>query len=34
METVVVASATGTFRRGGQEPGAAVARGEVLGTVG
>ncbi len=33
METVVVASAAGTFRRGGQEPGAAVARGEVLGTV-
>jgi acetyl-CoA/propionyl-CoA carboxylase biotin carboxyl carrier protein len=33
METVVVASAAGTFRQGGQEPGAAVARGEVLGTV-
>ncbi|TPV50139.1 ATP-grasp domain-containing protein [Pseudarthrobacter phenanthrenivorans] len=33
METVVVASGTGIFRRGGQEPGAAVARGEVLGTV-
>ncbi|TLM74966.1 biotin carboxylase N-terminal domain-containing protein [Pseudarthrobacter sp. NamB4] len=33
METVVVASSAGTFRRGGQEPGAAVARGEVLGTV-
>ncbi|TLM87184.1 biotin carboxylase N-terminal domain-containing protein [Pseudarthrobacter sp. NamE5] len=33
METVVVASSAGTFRRGGQEPGAAVTRGEVLGTV-
>lgn len=33
METVVVSSGTGTFHRGGQEPGAAVARGEVLGTV-
>ncbi|GAB5078807.1 acetyl/propionyl/methylcrotonyl-CoA carboxylase subunit alpha [Arthrobacter sp. AD-310] len=33
METVVVSSGAGTFHRGGQEPGAAVARGEVLGTV-
>ena len=33
METVVSASSAGTFRRGGQEPGAAVVRGEVLGTV-
>ncbi|WP_411375513.1 acetyl/propionyl/methylcrotonyl-CoA carboxylase subunit alpha [Arthrobacter sp. MPF02] len=34
METVVFASVAGTFTRGGQEPGAAVARGEVLGSVG
>jgi acetyl-CoA/propionyl-CoA carboxylase biotin carboxyl carrier protein len=33
METVVYAPAAGTFRRGAQEPGAAVVRGEVLGTV-
>lgn len=33
METVVVSSGTGTFHRGGQESGAVVARGEVLGTV-
>ncbi|MFD5278602.1 acetyl/propionyl/methylcrotonyl-CoA carboxylase subunit alpha [Pseudarthrobacter sp. NPDC058362] len=34
METVVSAGEAGTFSRGPQEPGAAVARGEVLGTVG
>lgn len=33
METVVAASSAGTFRRGAQEPGAAVVRGEVLGSV-
>ncbi|MHA7262871.1 acetyl/propionyl/methylcrotonyl-CoA carboxylase subunit alpha [Arthrobacter sp. TMN-37] len=33
METVVSASSAGTFRRGAQEPGAAVVRGEVLGHV-
>ena len=33
METIVSASGAGTFSRGGQEPGAAVVRGEVLGTV-
>jgi len=34
METEVLSKVAGTFRRGGQEPGAAVARGEVLGAVG
>lgn len=33
METVVSAASAGTFRRGEQEPGAAVVRGEVLGRV-
>ena len=33
METVVSASSAGTFRCGEQQPGAAVVRGEVLGTV-
>ena len=33
METVVQASGAGTFSRGPQEPGAAVVRGEELGTV-
>lgn len=33
METVVSAASAGTFRRGKQEPGAAVVRGEVLGRV-
>lgn len=33
METVVASSSAGTFRRGAQEPGAAVVRGEVLGSV-
>ncbi len=33
METVVPASSAGAFRRGDQAPGAAVARGEVLGEV-
>ncbi|WP_299169780.1 biotin carboxylase N-terminal domain-containing protein [uncultured Arthrobacter sp.] len=33
METVVNASSAGTFRRGEREPGAAIVRGEVLGTV-
>ncbi|MBG6180485.1 acetyl/propionyl/methylcrotonyl-CoA carboxylase subunit alpha [Arthrobacter sp. CAN_A1] len=33
METEVVSTAAGTFTRGGQDPGAAVARGEVLGNV-
>ncbi|WP_309072369.1 biotin carboxylase N-terminal domain-containing protein [Arthrobacter sp.] len=33
METVVSASSAGAFRRGTQAPGAAVARGEVLGEV-
>jgi acetyl-CoA/propionyl-CoA carboxylase biotin carboxyl carrier protein len=33
METVVSVEESGTFRRGAQVPGTAVARGEVLGTV-
>ena len=33
METVVSSASAGTFRRGQQEPGAAVVRGEVLGSV-
>lgn len=33
METVVSALSAGSFRRGSQEPGAAVVRGEVLGEV-
>ncbi|WP_247826502.1 acetyl/propionyl/methylcrotonyl-CoA carboxylase subunit alpha [Arthrobacter antioxidans] len=33
METEVLSTIAGTFRRGGQQPGAAVARGEVLGEV-
>ena len=33
METVVSVEEAGTFKRGAQVPGTAVARGEVLGTV-
>ncbi|MHA7272920.1 acetyl/propionyl/methylcrotonyl-CoA carboxylase subunit alpha [Arthrobacter sp. TMT4-20] len=33
METEVLSTSAGTFQRGGQEPGGAVARGEILGKV-